>query len=253
MTTSTLDERNVAELADLLTLVHASEDAEEGAEIPWPFLDRLRELVACDALAFLRQDPRQGRDHFCQGVSEEGHRCHDDSSEESYEGFWHHYWSCASSSYADTASDYTRITKISDFYSSRQWHSTGMYADYAHPHEIEHELTMCLPDGAGRSIRLLCYRAVGSDFGERDRLLLGLLRPHVGEAYHAAVRRRNAPASLTPRQVEILELVREGCTNLQIGHRLHLSEGTVRTHLNTIYARLGVTSRTAAVVRGLES
>lgn len=56
---------------------------------------------------------------------------------------------------------------------------------------------------------------------------------------------------LTSRQVQVLELVREGCTNGQIARRMGLSEGTVRTHLNHVYARLGVASRTAAVVRGL--
>jgi DNA-binding NarL/FixJ family response regulator len=42
-------------------------------------------------------------------------------------------------------------------------------------------------------------------------------------------------------------MVQMGFTNLQIAHRLEMSEGTVRTHLNHIYARLQVTSRTAAV------
>ena len=249
---STLDDRNVAELADLLARVHATEGPEVGAAVPWPFLHRLRELVECDALGFLRQDSRQRRDFFCQVVDVNGQRYHEGSSDQPQEGFWRHYWSCAASSYPDTSSDYTSVTKISDFYSARQWHSTGMYVEYSHPHEIEHQLTMCLPDGAGRSVRLLCYRIAGSDFNERDRLLVNLMRPHVGEAYRASVRRRNGPASLTRRQVEILELVRDGYTYLQIGRRMHLSEGTVRTHLNNIHARLGVTSRTAAVTKGLD-
>ncbi len=45
----------------------------------------------------------------------------------------------------------------------------------------------------------------------------------------------------------MLDLVRDGYTNHQIGRRLNLSEGTVRTHLNHVYERLGVASRTAAV------
>jgi len=46
-----------------------------------------------------------------------------------------------------------------------------------------------------------------------------------------------------------LQFVAQGYTNTQIGRRMRLSEGTVRTHLNHIYERLGVTSRTAAVTR----
>jgi DNA-binding NarL/FixJ family response regulator len=40
-----------------------------------------------------------------------------------------------------------------------------------------------------------------------------------------------------------------GHTNTQIARRLGISEGTVRTHLENIYERLDVSSRTAAVTR----
>jgi len=43
--------------------------------------------------------------------------------------------------------------------------------------------------------------------------------------------------------------VAAGHTNIQIARRLGLSEGTVRTHLENIYGRLHVSSRTAAVNR----
>jgi DNA-binding NarL/FixJ family response regulator len=46
-----------------------------------------------------------------------------------------------------------------------------------------------------------------------------------------------------------LRLVADGRTNAQIARRLGLSEGTVRTHLENIYGRLQVSSRTAAVLR----
>jgi DNA-binding NarL/FixJ family response regulator len=54
---------------------------------------------------------------------------------------------------------------------------------------------------------------------------------------------------LTQRQLELLRLVAEGRTNSQIARRLDISEGTVRKHLENIYQRLDVTSRTAAVLR----
>jgi DNA-binding NarL/FixJ family response regulator len=47
----------------------------------------------------------------------------------------------------------------------------------------------------------------------------------------------------------VLHLVAAGHTNTQIARRLGLSEGTVRTHLENIYERLQVSSRTAAVIR----
>jgi len=57
------------------------------------------------------------------------------------------------------------------------------------------------------------------------------------------------PPRLTPRQNDLMRLLAAGCTNTQIARRLGISEGTVRTHLENIYERLGVSSRTAAVIR----
>lgn len=55
-------------------------------------------------------------------------------------------------------------------------------------------------------------------------------------------------ASLTGRQEEILALLGEGKTDAQISKILHLSEATVRSHIHHILQRLGVETRTQAVV-----
>jgi DNA-binding NarL/FixJ family response regulator len=60
-------------------------------------------------------------------------------------------------------------------------------------------------------------------------------------------RRRAGVPDLTARQLQLLRLVADGHTNTQIAHRLFVAEGTVRKHLENIYQRLGVSSRTAAV------
>jgi DNA-binding CsgD family transcriptional regulator len=57
--------------------------------------------------------------------------------------------------------------------------------------------------------------------------------------------RRSMPR-LTAREREILDLVEEGKTNAEIAERLWLSRGTVRKHLDNVYAKLGVHTRTAA-------
>ena len=92
-------------------------------------------------------------------------------------------------------------------------------------------------------------RRPGPDFSERDRALLTLLRPHLYQAYLEAEQRRARTPELTPRQWELLRLVAAGRTNTQIARHLGLSEGTVRKHLENIYARLDVSSHTAAVTR----
>lgn len=57
---------------------------------------------------------------------------------------------------------------------------------------------------------------------------------------------------LSPREVEILELVAERLTNKEIAGRLHLSEQTVKNHLSHVYAKLDVHSRIRAVQRAHE-
>ena len=165
---------------------------------------------------------------------------------------WEQYWDCQVFSYPDRSGDLRSIVKVDDFYSARQWHSTGMYRDVMRPQGLEKRIQLCLSEppgpgtGPGRSVRLLFLRGSGLDFSERDRALLTLLRPHLQQAYHDAERQRSPVPKLTARQ---WDLIAGGRSNFQIARQLGLSEGTVRTHLENIYARLNVSNRTAAVVR----
>lgn len=54
---------------------------------------------------------------------------------------------------------------------------------------------------------------------------------------------------LTPRELEVLQLLAEGLANKAIAQRLSISEHTVKFHVNAIMSKLGAQSRTAAVVR----
>lgn len=65
-------------------------------------------------------------------------------------------------------------------------------------------------------------------------------------------RMRDPMPALSPREVEILQLLAEGAGNREIGKRLFITEATVKTHLQRIYAKLGVESRTAAVTTAVE-
>lgn len=81
----------------------------------------------------------------------------------------------------------------------------------------------------------------GGRFSERDRTLLDLLHPQL---QLLSLARRQV--ELTPRQREVLTLVREGRTNKEIARELWISPGTVRKHLENLYEALGVTNRTEA-------
>jgi DNA-binding NarL/FixJ family response regulator len=56
------------------------------------------------------------------------------------------------------------------------------------------------------------------------------------------------PASLTPREREVLALVADGMANKQIARRLGIAEKTVKAHLTRVFAALGVSDRTQAAL-----
>jgi DNA-binding NarL/FixJ family response regulator len=63
--------------------------------------------------------------------------------------------------------------------------------------------------------------------------------------------RRTTPAAsvdLTPRETEVLALVRQGLANKQIARRLGISERTVKAHLTSTFQRIGVVDRTQAAL-----
>jgi predicted ATPase/DNA-binding CsgD family transcriptional regulator len=57
---------------------------------------------------------------------------------------------------------------------------------------------------------------------------------------------------LTPREVEVLHLVRDGCSNREIGQHLYISERTARTHVQNILNKLDVSTRAAAAAYAVE-
>jgi DNA-binding NarL/FixJ family response regulator len=61
----------------------------------------------------------------------------------------------------------------------------------------------------------------------------------------------NGTRPLTVREVELVRLVAEGLSNKDIGRRLSLTEGTVKSHLHHIYAKLGIANRASLVAFAL--
>jgi DNA-binding NarL/FixJ family response regulator len=89
-----------------------------------------------------------------------------------------------------------------------------------------------------------CIRkvAAGGVWLEKEAIgrALGKLLQGGGEG----VRARNI---LTPREIEIVKMVAEGFGNREVAERLFISEGTVKTHLHTIYEKLGLKGRVQLV------
>ena len=74
-----------------------------------------------------------------------------------------------------------------------------------------------------------------------------------GLADQIRVRNQFDRQQLTPREREVLALIASGASAPEIGRRLHLSTGTVKTHLLHLYEKLGVSDRAAAVAEGMRS
>ncbi|MFJ8894435.1 LuxR C-terminal-related transcriptional regulator [Leifsonia sp. NPDC102414] len=92
--------------------------------------------------------------------------------------------------------------------------------------------------------RALGDAAVDAAAAEGERLPLDQAVSSVRRARGPRGRPANGWASLTPTEREVAGVVAEGLTNPQIGARLFMSRGTVKTHLSHIYAKLGVAGRT---------
>lgn len=57
---------------------------------------------------------------------------------------------------------------------------------------------------------------------------------------------------LSDRELGVLRLLAEGCSNKEIGSRLHITEGTVKNHMTNVLGKLGVLDRTQAALRARE-
>ena len=232
---------SVRELRAMMALVSDGYADPPGQGLPKAVVEGLSRLVPCDSVCFFELSPGHRQ---CSGPG-----CVHDADLSS--AFWVHYWGCPPCSYPERSGDFTSVTKTSDFYSQRQWHSAPMYSDYLRHFSVEDEIVACLPSPPGKSQRLLLRRGSGS-FSDRDKVLIELLRPHLHAVYQDSRQRRIGAPRLTARQWELLRLVAAGHSNVEIARLLVLSENTVRKHLENIYERLGVSSRTAAVARAFQ-
>lgn len=91
----------------------------------------------------------------------------------------------------------------------------------------------------------------------QSEMLQAIATVHAGRKYITAqmaarLAERMMRSSLTPRELEILNMLAKGLTNKQIGRVLEISENTVRNHVNSIFEKLEVADRTEAVAVGFQ-
>ena len=137
-----------------------------------------------------------------------------------------------------------------------------IYSKTSELHDMKHIIFHAIPDTRFKADHLYILLRKSGSFSEAERKYFELLLPHVD----AAVRKIDGlpvmePEQLTPptllsallksglstREIEILEWVRNGKTNIEIGMILDISSFTVKNHLQRIFRKINVSNRAQAV------
>lgn len=140
-----------------------------------------------------------------------------------------------------------RVLRLSDLITRAQRRTLEWYSLVWKPHGIDDALRVWLPAGPGRARSVYLERS-GKNYTNRDVRLFSLLRPHLirMNANAEARRRFDGHKGLTPREAEVLGWIAHGSTNIEIAGLLFVSPHTVRKHVENIFEKLDVRTRTAA-------
>ena len=158
-------DRDLRALAAIVTEDRA--DLPDGEGLAPSLLADLMGHILCDALSLDSWDSGRQTVWFSQEIPSGDARIGFEGQDEVY---WQNHPDCQPCSYTARTGDQRSVITISDFYSARQWHSTGMYTDFYRPTGMEHSLMVCLPSalpptaGPGRYVRLTLQRGPGPDF-----------------------------------------------------------------------------------------
>lgn len=141
-----------------------------------------------------------------------------------------------------------------------RFRETGLYNDYYRRVGLCHAMALPPRMDDGQLVSFAFNRG-GADFTDRERALLDSLRRPLAALFaRAAAADHGASAldaellarhELTPRESEVLQWVSAGKTDRNVAALLGCSPRTVHKHLQRIYTKLGIETRTAAVMRGL--
>ena len=114
------------------------------------------------------------------------------------------------------------------------------------PHEmtdvLQHGAAGVLMKTAATELLYECVRSVASGQYWVGRDTVGSIVEALA-ASHRSAKNGARPFGLTLRELEVVRLVGEGCSNREIGNRLRISEDTVKHHLSRIFDKTGTSSR----------
>lgn len=239
MSRHSLSERHLRMMLDVI-----DEARHDDSDVfpPPSLLDGLGRLVPCDLAEFSEVDLPTHRSLGFQAVEYGGH--YPEPDEAVWWLFKHQHPHCVD---VERSHGHLDVAQLTDYMATREFRDTALYTDYMRPFVAM--MVVALPTAPGRIRMYSVSRERDRPFSERDRLTLQLLRPHIDAVHREAARRRREPVRLTPRELDVLRAVARGLGTEEIAGQFVVSPSTIRKHLENIFRKLGVSSRTAAVAR----
>ena len=163
----------------------------------------------------------------------------------------------------------SQTRRISGLVSRHEFQRSALYDNDYRRIRLEYVMAMPLFNDQRTLVSVVLNRH-GLDFSERDRERLELVRPHLAFLYRHARKGVATPSGdsalpspmqasvvsppgLTLREGEVMSWLACGKTDAEIAALLSISPRTVQKHLEHIYVKLGVETRTAAVMRSSTS
>jgi DNA-binding NarL/FixJ family response regulator len=85
-----------------------------------------------------------------------------------------------------------------------------------------------------------------------ESLIQPVVASRVLDRFAELSRQAQAPETLTEREIEVLRLIAKGSANKEIATELNISNSTVKTHIASIFQKLGANDRTEAVTQAIK-
>ena len=150
---------------------------------------------------------------------------------------------------------------LRDYFSRRQFRDLDVWSLAYQKAGLSNHCAIPVAKEDGASLFFSVQRSGAAEFTEEERALLCLLQPHLRNA-RALARERTATGpmevgelhglGLTPREQEVFFWLMEGKRNPEIAHILKVRPDTVKSHVERIFQKLRVESRSAAMRHGFE-
>jgi DNA-binding CsgD family transcriptional regulator len=226
------------------------------ADYPQVAFECLHELVPNDQVNYANLDPATGlMDMATSAPSADWAK--------GVEGFGQHMWKHRMSNFDPTVNE-GRPFFSTDFVTLRQFRDSDLYADCFRVLGMDHHGAVHVPTEDGRRLWFGLERAGARGYGERDRMMLTLVQPHLANARRLALARQRVTAELklhpgsfdalgfTGRESETAYWLTEGKTNVEIGLLMRLHVQTVKCHVTNLFNKTGTDNRLALTLRLFE-